>query len=48
MIINNEILYVTVQSEKDNMGRQQFLFEWMDNNVGYFCNEVGIRVQCRV
>lgn len=38
-------LYVTLFSEKDKLGRQEFLLEWVDNNIGKTCNEIGIRGQ---
>ncbi len=38
-------LYVTILSAKDNLGRQEFLLEWMNNNVGKSCNETGLRGQ---
>ena len=37
--------YVTIMSEKDNLGRQEFLLEWPDNNLGYYMNEKGLKGQ---
>ena len=40
-----KIVYVTKYSEKDKEGKSRFCLEWPDNNIGYSCNETGLRGQ---
>jgi hypothetical protein len=39
------IVYITVLSKKDDLGRQCFMLQWMDNNIGQSQNEIGLRGQ---
>ena len=36
---------VSIKSKPDNLNRQYFTISWLDNNIGYNCNEVGLRGQ---
>jgi hypothetical protein len=39
-------LYVTVHNRvPDALGRRGFTLQWMANNLGYHCNETGLRGQ---
>lgn len=40
----NEVL-IEIFSQKDNLGRQSFSASWIADNIGYRCNETGVRGQ---
>jgi hypothetical protein len=46
MITDYYEIVVRYESGPDKLGRRHFTAFWLDDNIGYACNEHGVRVQC--
>ncbi|MCL4540285.1 MAG: hypothetical protein M1378_11940, partial [Bacteroidetes bacterium] len=43
--MTNKFMYLTIETQPDDYGRQRFLLQWRSDSIGYYRNESGLAAQ---